>query len=41
MITLLQINVTTMLDVVFGASFIASGLVITGYMLRIFYVKKV
>lgn len=41
MITLLQIDVPTLLDVVFGTSFIATGLVITGYMVRSFYYKKV
>lgn len=41
MTTLLQINVPTIVDVVFGVSFIISGLAITGYMLRLFYYKKV
>jgi hypothetical protein len=41
MTTLLQIDVPTILDVSFGISFIVSGLVITGYILRLFYSKKV
>ena len=41
MITLLQVNISNIVDVVFGISFIISGLVTTGYILRLFYYKKV
>ncbi|MBC7720414.1 MAG: hypothetical protein H7068_00220 [Pedobacter sp.] len=41
MITLLQIDAPSVVDVVFGLSFIASGFAITGYLLRTFSSEKV
>ncbi len=41
MITLLQIDAPTVMDMVFGLSFIVSGFAITGYLLRSFSSEKV